>query len=358
MEGNPDLRYRPEDYDYDLPESLIAQKPPAARETCRLLVIRRSGGAFDHRHFEELRAFLQPGDVLVLNDTRVVPARLPGVKETGGKIELLVLEPFSTAEQNDDDTYTCLVKAAKPPRRHSLITLKGGLQAKVLTPPEGGLARVRFLTSEPIATILESAGEVPLPPYIHRNGISTQLDDAECYQTVYAREAGSVAAPTAGLHFSTGLLHQLEQCGVEIVKVTLHVGYGTFAPMRVGDIREHRMHPEYAEITPASAERIARAKRDRRRIVAVGTTSARILEWVAREHGTVTGFSGYCNLFIYPGFHFRIVDALLTNFHLPKSTLLLLVSALAGRTIILDAYREAVNEKYRFFSYGDAMLIL
>lgn len=322
------------------------------------MVVRRSGKALEHRRFEGLSGCLRPGDVLVLNDTRVVRARLPGVKETGGKIELLVLEPFSVPEQAGGDLYRCLVKAAKPPRRHSLINLKAGLQAVIVTPPEAGQARVRFLTSEPIAAILERAGEVPLPPYIHRNGTGPHPDDADCYQTVYAREAGSIAAPTAGLHFTAELLHQLRERGVEVVTVTLHVGYGTFAPMRAKDIREHRMHPEYAEIPPASAELIAQAKKQGRRIVVVGTTSARVLEWAALKYGTITGFSGYCNLFIYPGFQFRVVDALLTNFHLPKSTLLLLVAALAGRTTILDAYREAVRQKYRFYSYGDAMLIL
>jgi S-adenosylmethionine:tRNA ribosyltransferase-isomerase len=358
MEGNTGLQYRLEAYEYALPPSLIAQEPLAARESCRLLVLSRADGLLSHRAFSDLPAYLQAGDVLVLNDTKVVPARLVGEKETGGRIELLVLEPFHSENHEDGDAYTCLAKASKPPRPHSRVTLRNGLRAEILSLPEEGRVRVRFLTAEPLATVLEQAGEVPLPPYIHRDASGTEPDDATCYQTVFAREPGSVAAPTAGLHFTRELLRELQHRGVEIVTVTLHVGYGTFAPMRTGDIRQHHMHPEYAEITVGSAKQIARAKKEGRRVVAVGTTSARILEWVARDHGMVGSFSGYCDLFIYPGFQFQAIDALITNFHLPRSTLLLLVSAFAGRTAILDAYREAVKEHYRFFSYGDAMLIL
>jgi S-adenosylmethionine:tRNA ribosyltransferase-isomerase len=358
MEGRGEPNYDLDDYHYDLPEALIAQEPLEQRETCRLLVLRRSREILEHRRFDEICSYLRPGDVLVLNDTRVVPARLLGVKATGGKIELLVLEPFKPGEHNDGRTYSCLVKAAKPPKLHSRITLSNGLQAEIMTPPDEGRAQVRFLTSEPLSTLLEIVGQVPLPPYIHRNGMNSHCDDAAFYQTVYAREPGSVAAPTAGLHFSTGLLGELDQRGVEIVKITLHVGYGTFAPMRVKDVREHAMHPEYAEISRDAAQRITRAKSEGRRIIAVGTTSVRTLEYVALKEGTVTAFSGYCDLYIYPGFRFRIVDAMITNFHLPRSTLLLLVSALAGRKTILHAYNEAVREYYRFFSYGDAMLIL
>lgn len=359
MVGKAQLPHRLEAYDYDLPASLIAQEPLAERQKCRMLVLNRGCGVLEHRLFGDLLDYLRPGDLLVLNDTRVVPARLSGVKETGGRIELLILEPFRPAGQNGGDVFTCLVKAAKTPKAHSVVALRGGLRAEIVTPPEEGRARVRFLSSEPLNTILDLAGEVPLPPYIHRDGGGVgREEDAINYQTVYARKPGSVAAPTAGLHFTAALLEELQQRGVELATVTLHVGYGTFAPMRVGDIREHRMHPEYAEIPGASAERIARAKKDGRRVVAVGTTSTRILEWVARDQGMVTSFSGYCDLFIYPGFRFHVVDALITNFHLPKSTLLLLVSAFTGRDRILEAYREAIREDYRFFSYGDAMLIL
>jgi S-adenosylmethionine:tRNA ribosyltransferase-isomerase len=358
MEGRGGLKYDLDDYHYDLPEALIAQQPLEKRESCRMLVLRRSPEALEHRRFEEICSFLHPGDVLILNDTRVVSARLLGAKATGGKIELLVMEPLKPEHGSDGAAYSCLVKAAKPPKPRSLITLRNGFQAEVLTAPQEGKAQVRFLTSEPLSKLLEQIGEVPLPPYIHRDGRSPLNDDAAFYQTVYAREPGSVAAPTAGLHFSIELLRDLERLGVEIVKVTVHVGYGTFSPMRVKDIRQHAMHPEYAEISRASAERIALAKNEGRRIVAVGTTSVRILEYVALDEGAVTAFSGYCDLYIYPGFRFQIVDAMITNFHLPKSSLLLLVSALAGRETMIRAYREAVREKYRFFSYGDVMLIL
>jgi S-adenosylmethionine:tRNA ribosyltransferase-isomerase len=358
MAGSEDLHYDLEDYHYDLPGSLIAQEPVEKRESCRLLVVRRKHGMLEHTHFSQISSYLHPGDVLVLNDTRVVSARLSGTKQTGGKIELLVLDPFRPSGSEDDGVYSCLVRAAKPPKPQSVVTLRNGFRAEILTPPEEGKVRVRFLTSAPLLSILEQAGEVPLPPYIHRDGARPQLDDATWYQTVYAREPGSVAAPTAGLHFSTGLLQQLEKLGVDVVKVTLHVGYGTFAPMRVSDIRQHFMHPEYAEISRDSAQRIALAKNQGRRIVAVGTTSVRVMEWVALKHGTIARFSGYCGLYIYPGFQFRVADAMITNFHLPKTTLLLLVSAFAGRETMLHAYREAIRENYRFFSYGDAMLIL
>jgi len=358
MEGNSDLHFDLEDYHYDLPESLIAQEPLEKRESCRLLVMRQKQERLEHTLFSEISSYLQPGDVLVLNDTRVVPARLSGTKQTGGRIELLVLEPFRPSEPDDDRVYSCLVRAAKPPKPQSVVTLRNGFQAEILTLPEEGKVQVRFLTSDPLPKLLERAGEVPLPPYIHRDGARPRLDDATYYQTVYAREPGSVAAPTAGLHFTTGLLQELERRGVEVVKMTLHVGYGTFAPMRVTDIRQHFMHPEYAEISPDSAQRIASAKNQGRRIVAVGTTSVRIMEWVALKQGAITGFSGNCDLYIYPGFRFRVVDGMITNFHLPKTTLLLLVSAFAGREAMLQAYHEAIREKYRFFSYGDAMLIL
>jgi S-adenosylmethionine:tRNA ribosyltransferase-isomerase len=358
MAVSEDLHYRLEDYHYDLPGSLIAQEPLEKRESCRLLVVRRKRGILEHSHFSEISSYFQPGDVLVINDTQVVSARLLGRKQTGGKIELLVLEPFRTWGPGGDGVYSCLVKAAKPPKPQSVVTLRNGLRAEILSTPEEGKVRVRFLSSAPLLSLLEQVGEVPLPPYIHRDGKRPELDDATYYQTVYAREPGSVAAPTAGLHFSTGLVQKLEKLGVDIVKVTIHVGYGTFAPVRVADIRHHIMHAEYATISRESAQKIASAKNQGRRIVAVGTTSVRILEWVALKHGSVEGASGYCDLYIYPGFAFRVIDAMITNFHLPMTTLLLLVSAFAGRETILHAYREAVAAKYRFFSYGDAMLIL
>lgn len=345
------------DYHYELPESLIAQEPLKERESCRLMVLDRSGETLDHRRFDEIGWFLKPGDLLVLNDTRVLFARLQGMKPSGGKIELLVLDPRASQETPAGVVCTCLVKAAKPPRGGSRITLKDGLQAEVMSAPEKGRVQIRLLTSDPLSVILERAGEVPLPPYIHRDGLSRLDDDATFYQTVYAREPGSIAAPTAGLHFSPALLKELAERGVEVVALTLHVGYGTFAPMRVKDIREHTIHREYAEISLDAADRIARAKAEGRRIVAVGTTSVRVLENAALNKGWVEPFSGYCDLYIYPGFRFLVVDALITNFHLPQSSLFLLVSAFAGRKTMLRAYEEAVRKEYRFFSYGDAMLI-
>jgi len=346
-------------YHYDLPPALIAQTPSDRRETSRLLVLNRTGNLFDHRRFEELPAYLKPGDVLVVNDTRVVPARLRGIKETGGRVELLVLDPYKDPDLGAEEGYRCLVKESKPSQPKSLITLQNGLRAKVLTPKQDGKARVRFLSSEPLLDLLQRVGEVPLPPYIIRSeGDRAAVDDAATYQTVYAQKPGAVAAPTAGLHFSTPLLKQLENQGVELATVTLHVGYGTFAPIRVEDIREHGMHSEYAEISHDSAERIAKAAKEGRRIVAVGTTVVRTLEWVALDSGKVIPFSGLCSHYIYPGYRFRVVNAMITNFHLPQSTLLLLVSAFAGRETILEAYEEAIGNDYRFFSYGDAMLIL
>jgi S-adenosylmethionine:tRNA ribosyltransferase-isomerase len=363
MAASSDSHYDLDHYHYDLPGSLIAQEPLKERDGCRLLILRRTQGTIEHSHFSEITSLLHPGDVLVLNDTRVVPARLMGTKQTGGRIELLVLEPFELSGSNDDEGYSCLVKAAKPPKPQSIIDLKNGLQAKVLTLSGDGKARVCFLTSEPLPSLLQRAGEVPLPPYIRRNGSRLEFNDATYYQTVYAREPGSVAAPTAGLHFTAGLLQELERLGIEIINITLHVGYGTFAPVRVADIRQHSIHPEFAVISQESARRITAAKKQGRRIVAVGTTSVRLLEWLALKHEAPTGISGsgisgYCDLYIYPGFPFRMVDAVITNFHLPKTSLLLLVCAFAGRETMLNAYYEAIGENYRFYSYGDVMLIL
>lgn len=347
-----------DDYDYELPASLIAQAPLQKREFSRLLVLNRSASSFEHRRFQDLCGYLRPGDVIVVNDTQVVQARLSGTKETGGRAELLIMDPYKDADLGRREGYQCLIKASKKPRVGSVIHFSDAYRAEVLSSVTDGQACVRFLSSKPFLAILEEIGEVPLPPYIRREGKKAPVDDANCYQTVYACKPGAVAAPTAGLHFSAELLQELENRGVEPVRVTLHVGYGTFSPIRVRDIRQHSMHPEYAEISPEAAERIEMARRENRRIVAVGTTVVRILEWVARESGEVASFSGFCNHYIFPGYRFRVVKAMITNFHLPKSTLLLLVSAFAGREAILSAYREAVREKYRFFSYGDAMLIL
>ena len=347
-----------QDYHYDLPASLIAQHPHDRRDGSRLLVLDRHTGKLGHSRFDKICDYFQAGDVLIINDTRVVPARLHGKKETGGSIELLVLDPYKDPEQGSLDGYECLLKSAKRPKRDSIVFLQSGICAKIQKAPENGRAIVRFLSSQPLLEILKDIGSVPLPPYIQRGNGSSNNEDRKSYQTVYALRPGAVAAPTAGLHFTEELLEALRKRDVEIVKVTLHVGYGTFAPLRSADIRDHRMHAEYAEISADSADRIKSAKTEGRRIVAVGTTVVRTLEWVATEFGEVSPFSGLCNHYIYPGYRFRVIDGMITNFHLPGSSLILLVSAFAGRTEILAAYNKAIELGYRFFSYGDAMLIL
>lgn len=349
--------YLLEQYDYELPPELIAQVPCHSRDASRLLVLDRSRSAVEHRRFAELVDFLRAGDVLVVNDTRVVGARLRGCKATGGKVELLVLDPYKEPRQGAREGYQCLIKAAKRTAPGALIDFDGGVQAEILSPGSNGKAQVRFLGDRPLLELLEQVGEVPLPPYISRKGGDLPVDDTTAYQTVYARNPGAVAAPTAGLHFTENLLRRIGEKGVERVPVTLHVGYGTFAPIRVEDVRDHRMHSEYASISTAAAARIRKAQVEGRRIIAVGTTVVRILEWTALQCGGITHFAGPCTHYIYPGYRFRVIDALITNFHLPKSTLLLLVSAFAGKEAILNAYRDAIAKSYRFFSYGDAMFI-
>ena len=357
MEGRAeDFSYRLEDYDYELPPESIAQNPCARRDASRLLVMDRSGRPIVHGMFADIREYLKPGDVLVTNDTRVVPARVRGTKESGGRVELLVMDPYKSSELGRSEGYLCLIKSSKRSAAGSAIVLADGSRARVLAAPENGRTRVLFPDTSPFLDLLDRVGDIPLPPYIHREG--SAAGDAEAYQTVYAKRPGAVAAPTAGLHFSTGLLSELESRGIEMLAVTLHVGYGTFAPIREEDIRKHRMHEEYVEISRETADRIDKAKKEGRRIVAVGTTVVRTLEWVARESGVIEAYGGPCDHFIYPGYRFHVVDAMVTNFHLPGSTLLLLVSAFAGREAVLGAYREAIAQGYRFFSYGDAMLIL
>jgi S-adenosylmethionine:tRNA ribosyltransferase-isomerase len=355
------VTYQLDDYGYDLPEALIAQAPARRREASRLLVVDRRTGHLEHRRFEEILSCFRTDDVLVVNDTRVVPARLHGTKETGGRVEILVLEPYKDAHLGNQEGYECLLKAAKSTRAGSRILLENGVHAITLTPTEEGKTRMRFLCPEPLLELLDRIGKTPLPPYIQRggNGQGPQgPDDSVSYQTVYARKPGAVAAPTAGLHFSHTVLERLAKRGVEIASITLHVGFGTFAPIRAKDVREHRMHSEHVEIGEEAAMTIEGARRRGKRIIAVGTTVVRALEWVSRESGQVSPVCGFCDHFIYPGYRFRIVDALITNFHLPKSTLLLLVAAFAGRETIFNAYAEAIKEQYRFYSYGEAMFIL
>ncbi len=354
-EGDYDLSL----YDYELPEELIAQAPAREREDSRLLVLDRVAGTVSHRLFSDLADLLVPGDLLVMNDTRVIRARLTGVKDTGGACEVLVMDfPGGMEEARRSGVFTspCLVRSSKPPRPGGLIHLDGGPTARILSGADG-IYTLAFSFGADAGEVLERIGRVPLPPYIRRPGGGPGGDDAERYQTVYARDPGAVAAPTAGLHFSEALLGRLRERGVETANVTLHVGYGTFSPVRVADVRQHRAHPERATLPPETAEAVNRAVSEDRRVVAVGSTSTRTLEFFAGESGLVRPGSEHCDLTILPGHRFRVVKALITNFHLPKTSLILLVSAFAGRERILAAYREAVALRYRFFSYGDATFL-
>lgn len=337
------------DFMYDLPERLIAQTPVEPRDSSRLMVCRCEGGQVEHRIFHDVTEYLNAGDVLVINETRVIPARLYGVKEdTGGAIEFLLLK------RHDINTWQVILKPgrrAKPGARFAFG--EGKLRAEVLSVDDGGMRTVRFEYDGVFEEILDELGEMPLPPYIHE-----RLEDRERYQTVYAREEGSAAAPTAGLHFTPELLERIRQKGIDIVPVLLHVGLGTFRPVKEEHIEDHEMHTEHWEITPESASRINAARANGGRIVCVGTTSVRTLESASTDDGVVHAGSGDTGIFIYPGYHYKAVDALITNFHLPGSTLLMLVSAFMGREHALAVYKEAVEKEYRFFSFGDAMLII
>lgn len=338
-------RLRTDDFDYELPEELVAQKPVEPRDASRLLVVDKRTGAWQHKRFRDLHEFLRPGDVLVRNDTRVLPARLHGVKApTGGRVELLLVRRKSA------DTWEALVRPGRRVAPGALLVFGDGrLTAQVLERTPSGGRIVRFRSVGPLDEVLRELGQVPLPPYIRE-----KLDDPERYQTVYAKEAGSVAAPTAGLHFTPQLLDKLAADGVVLCDLTLHVGPGTFRPVKAEFVEDHEMHAEYYQVPERTRAAVATAKRTGRRVIAVGTTAARALEaWAA------TGAEqGWTDLFIYPGYEWRVVDGLLTNFHLPRSSLLMLVSAMLGRERTLAAYREAVARRYRFFSFGDAMLIL
>ncbi|WP_114165842.1 tRNA preQ1(34) S-adenosylmethionine ribosyltransferase-isomerase QueA [Exiguobacterium sp. TNDT2] len=336
------------DYDFDLPEELIAQVPLLDRTSSRLLVLDRDSGDIEHRHFRDVLDYLQAGDALVVNDSRVLPARLFGAKqETGGKVELLLLK------QTEDDVWEALVKPAKKVRVGAIVEFGNGLlRAECVEElPEGG-RRFKFDYDGIFYEILDELGTMPLPPYIRE-----QLDDQDRYQTVYARERGSAAAPTAGLHFTEELLAAAEAKGVKLIPLTLHVGLGTFRPVTADTIEEHTMHSEYFELSAVSAEALRDVRASGGRVFAVGTTSTRTLETIVRDHGDFVESSGWTDIFIYPGVELLAIDGLITNFHLPKSTLVMLVSAFASRDIILNAYRTAVQERYRFFSFGDAMLI-
>ncbi|EHC6210209.1 TPA: tRNA preQ1(34) S-adenosylmethionine ribosyltransferase-isomerase QueA [Listeria monocytogenes] len=338
-----------EDFDFDLPEELIAQTPLLDRTSSRLMVLDKESGDIKDQHFTDIISYLNEGDALVLNDTRVLPARLHGIKdETGAHIEVLLLK------QKEGNTWETLVKPAKRIRKGATITFgDGALKATCLEELEHGGRILEFSYEGIFYEVLEQLGEMPLPPYIKE-----QLADQDRYQTVYAKENGSAAAPTAGLHFTEDLLEQISAKGVEIIFVTLHVGLGTFRPVDVEDITNHKMHSEFYRLTEESAERINKIKAQGGKVVAVGTTSIRTLETIASRHdGKLVAESGWTEIFISPGYTFQAVDALITNFHLPKSTLIMLVSALSDRTKILAAYNHAVEEQYRFFSFGDAMFI-
>ncbi|MBW2108494.1 MAG: tRNA preQ1(34) S-adenosylmethionine ribosyltransferase-isomerase QueA [Deltaproteobacteria bacterium] len=349
--------YALSDYDYTLPAELIAQAPLARRDHSRLMVLDADGRTIRHHRFSDLDSLLHAGDVLVINDTRVVPAKLSGTKDTGGRLEALILDyPGEITPQGI--VCECLANVSKPLRKGATVFFgPEKTRATVLERTAVGYRLVLHVTHT-LDALLERIGEVPLPPYIKRNGRrAIGCDDRRSYQTVYAKRHGAVAAPTAGLHFTAELVDMLKAKGVEIVSVTLHVGYGTFSPVRVGDIRKHSIHAEPYELTKHAAATVNAAKAQGRRVIAVGTTSVRVLEHASHASGVLRHGSGLCDLFIYPGYRFKIIDGLITNFHLPRSTLLMLVSAFAGRDFILKAYKEAVSKRYRFYSYGDAMCI-
>jgi S-adenosylmethionine:tRNA ribosyltransferase-isomerase len=351
--------YTLDDYDYELPKDQIAQKPCEHRDQSRLFHLDRRSGDFSHRVFCDLPNLLRSGDALVVNNTKVIPGRLLGRKDTGGKAEVLILsyaDGQAGRKTAGEFVCTCLIKSSKKPRIGSMIFFDHGLCAEVLK-PSGDCYGVKFTCENNFDQVLYQVGKVPLPPYIRRDSGTEFCEDDTAYQTIYASEKGAIAAPTAGFHFSTGLIAQLQDMGIAVVHITLHVGYGTFIPVRVSDIRDHRMHSETYAITRQAAEVINDARAGGGRIVAVGTTSVRTLEFSASENGRVMAGTGSCNLFIYPGYQFKVVDAMITNFHLPRSTLLILVSAFAGRSAILNAYQAAIQKGYRFYSYGDAMLI-
>lgn len=335
------------DFYFDLPEELIAQTPLEKRDSSRLMVLDRNSGEIEHKHFHDILKLINPGDCLVLNNSRVLPARLIGTRETGGAVEVLLLRDLGGGE------WECLTKPGRKTRTGAKLSFGNGeLNAEVIGELYDGKRRVRFCYDGIFLEILEKLGQMPLPPYIHE-----KLDNPERYQTVYSKEIGSAAAPTAGLHFTNELLDKLKEKGVNIAYVTLHVGLGTFRPVKAEDLSDHQMHSEYYEIPEETANIIKNTKKSGGRIIAVGTTSCRTIESAYGENGELIANSGWTDIFIYPGYKFKVLDALITNFHLPESTLIMLVSALAGKENVMNAYNCAIKEKYRFFSFGDAMFI-
>ena len=336
-----------DDFDYYLPEDLIAQTPLLKRDSSRLLVLDKNTGEISHRHFADIIDYLNKDDVLVINDTKVIPARLIGTKEeTGAVIEVLMLKNIN------GDIWECLCKPAKRVKEGTIIKFSDSLSAKCVGIFDEGIRHVEFIYNGIFMEILDQLGEMPLPPYIHE-----KLSEKDRYQTVYAKNIGSAAAPTAGLHFTNELLEKIKEKGVKVVSVTLHVGLGTFRPVNVEDVEKHKMHSEYYKMTDEVADILNNAKNKGNKIISVGTTSTRVLETIISKYNKFVGCSGFTDIFIYPGYEFKGIDELITNFHLPKSTLIMLVSALAGKENIMNAYKEAVKLEYRFFSFGDAMFI-
>ena len=339
---------RVEDFDYNLPEELIAQTPLEKRDSSRLLVLDKKTGNIEHKKFTDIIDYLEKGDTLVLNDTKVLPARLIGIKEeTNAVIEVLLLKNI------EKDDWECLVKPARRIKVGTIVSFgEGKLKAECIKEEDEGIRHFRLLYDGILMEILDELGTMPLPPYIHE-----KLEDQSRYQTVYAKEIGSAAAPTAGLHFTKKLLKKIEDKGINIAFITLHVGLGTFRPVSVEKVEDHEMHSEYYQMTKEVADLLNKTRENNKKIISVGTTSTRTLETIMTKYNKFRECSGWTNIFIYPGYKFKGIDNLITNFHLPKSTLVMLVSALAGRENILNAYSEAIKEKYRFFSFGDAMYI-
>ncbi|MFA5904826.1 MAG: tRNA preQ1(34) S-adenosylmethionine ribosyltransferase-isomerase QueA [Desulfobacula sp.] len=351
--------FRLSDYSYDLPIEKIAQVPCKNRSESKLFHIKRDSGLITHHRFKDLSDLLGRDDLLVINNTRVIPARLSGTKATGGKVEVLIIDyagGMNHLEKTGFFQCDCLIKASRRPKKGARILFEAGVEAEVVEDKES-ISELRFFSPDGFLDFLNRFGEIPLPPYIKRDEKILSTDDRTTYQTVYADQEGAVAAPTAGLHFTEELMAKLADKEVEFAPLTLHVGYGTFVPVKTEDIRQHQIHSEYFSLSKESADKINKARHDNRRIVAVGTTSVRVLEFVSDDQGRVRSETGMCNLFIYPGYRFKCVEAMITNFHLPESTLLMLVSAFYDRKKILSAYEEAIKTDYRFFSYGDAMLI-
>jgi len=355
---------RLQDFDYYLPRRLIAQQPLPERDRSRLMVLNRRSGSVDHRLFPDLPGYLHPGDILVINETKVLPARLMGRKESGGRVEILLVRKRPRAEgdaiaDGDGSEWECLVQSCGKLRDQTRVLLGGQIWGELVGRTPAGLWRLRLKGQGEIARALRRIGYPPLPPYIRRNGDpAMRTKDLERYQTVYARREGAIAAPTAGLHFTEALLDEIKRRGIFILPLILHVGLGTFLPVKHEDIGKHRLEPEFFEVPEKTAEAVNAARVQGKKVIAVGTTVTRALESCVDGKGTIRARRGQTELFILPGYHFRAVDSLITNFHLPRSTLLMLVSAFAGREIILAAYEEAIAKNYRFYSYGDAMLIL